>query len=79
MADAPRDQDELVDSPEEETRDQEQERVRSSNDEDQEMEREGVESTHNRGYDAAVRGQSQEDVDPDSAESEIDRDDTTVE
>ena len=80
MPDAPQDQDELVDTPEfEETRDEEQERVRSSNDEDQAMEREGMESSHNRGYDKAVRGQGVEDVDPDSAESEVDRDDTVVE
>ena len=40
MADEPRDQDELVDSPDaSETREGEHERVRSSNDRDQEMER----------------------------------------
>ena len=65
-----------------ETRDTEQDRVRSSNDRDQSAEREGVETEHNRGYDDAVRGQgatrneSVEDVDPDSAESDVDRDDT---
>ena len=79
MANEPRDQDELVDSPDaEETRDGEQERIRSSNDRDQEMEREGVETEHNRGYDEAVRGrESVEDIDPDSAESDVERDDTT--
>ena len=52
----------------------ERERIRSSNDRDQEMEREDIESEHNRGYDDAVRGRS-EDVDPDSAASDVDRDD----
>ena len=80
MADEPRDQDELVDSPDtEETREDEHERIRSSNERDQAMEREGLESEHNRGYDNAVRGrESVEDIDPDSAESEVDRDDTQV-
>ena len=78
MADETRDRDELGGSPEfEEGSDQERERIRSSNDEDQELEREGIESGHNRGYDEAVRGQSGADVDPDSAESDVDRDDTT--
>ena len=36
--------------------DLEHSRVRSSNDNDQEVEREGLESTRNRGYDEAVRG-----------------------
>ena len=54
----------------------EHDRVRSTNDQDQEMEREGVETKRNRGYDAAVRGEDLGDVDPDSAESEVDRDDT---
>jgi ATP-dependent Lhr-like helicase len=54
-------------------------RVRSSNDRDQEMEREGIESTRNRGYDGAVRGEDlgdvdDRDIDPDSATSENDRD-----
>ena len=56
-----------------ETSDSERERIRSSNDRDQALEREGVTSTHNRGYDEAVKGR---DVDPDSAESDVDRDDT---
>jgi hypothetical protein len=66
-----------------ETSDSERERVRSSNDRDQAMEREGVETEHNRGYDDAadrgVRNDDQADrgdVDPDSAEADIDRDDT---
>ena len=81
MADEPRDQDQLIDSPDaSETREGEHERVRSSNDEDQEMEREGVESRHNRGYDDAVRGrEGVEDTDPDSAESDVERDDTETE
>jgi hypothetical protein len=71
----------------------ERDRVRSSNDEDQELEREGIESSHNRGYDEAVRGGqdavrrgdvAREDLgdvddgerDPDSAFSDVDRDDT---
>ena len=54
----------------------EHDRVRSTNDQDQEMEREGVETKHNRGYDAAVRGEDLGDLDPDSAESDVDRDDT---
>jgi hypothetical protein len=56
--------------------------VRSSNDRDQAAEREGIETEHNRGYDKAASGQTTVehedlgDVDPDSAESENDRDDT---
>ena len=65
-----------------ETRDTEQDRVRTSNDRDQSAEREGLETAHNRGYDEAVRGrrsteaENVEDIDPDSAESDVDRDDT---
>ncbi len=62
--------------------DLEHSRVRSSNDSDQEMEREGLESTRNRGYDEAVRGEDRgdvTDVDPDSATSENDREDMTDE
>ena len=65
-----------------ETSDIEHDRVRSSNDRDQASEREGLESEHNRGYDEAVRGRERsteeqfEDIDPDSASSDIDRDDT---
>jgi ATP-dependent Lhr-like helicase len=59
-----------------ETRESEQDRVRQSNDRDQEMEREGADSPHNRGYDEAVRGGTpQGDVDPDSANADVDRDD----
>jgi ATP-dependent Lhr-like helicase len=60
-----------------ETSESEHDRVRSSNDLDQQKEREGVESTHNRGYDDAVnapRG-SNRDVDPDRADADVDRDD----
>lgn len=84
MAEPRRSDDELVDNPQpDETRDTEQERVRNSNDRDQSMEREGEVSKHNRGYDDAVRGaiverEEDEDVDPDSADSGIDRDDTNV-
>jgi hypothetical protein len=67
-----------------ETSETEHDRIRSSNDRDQSAEREGLETEHNRGYDEAVRGQRSttgdteefEDVDPDSAESDVDRDDT---
>jgi ATP-dependent Lhr-like helicase len=62
----------------EETSDTERERVRKSNDRDQKMEREGVETEHNRGYDDAAAGR-RADVDPDSAESGVDRDDTVKE
>ena len=54
--------------------DMERERVRSSNDRDQAVEREGIESEHDRGYDEAAKGMG-DDVDPDSADSENDRDD----
>jgi ATP-dependent Lhr-like helicase len=82
MAEPRRTDDELVDNPTaDETRESEQERIRSSNDHDQAMERAGGSSQHNRGCDEAVRGnaESVEDVDPDSAESDIDRDDTNIE
>jgi hypothetical protein len=65
-----------------ETSDTEHDRVRSSNDRDQSAERDGLDTEHNRGYDDAVRGQKStraegiEDIDPDSAESDVDRDDT---
>jgi len=90
MAEPRRTDEELVDnrlpgettqnSSPEETRETEQERIRSSNDRDQAMERAGESSRHNRGYDEAVRGKEEnvEDVDPDSAESDIARDDTNV-
>jgi ATP-dependent helicase Lhr and Lhr-like helicase len=67
-----------------ETSETEHDRIRSSNDRDQNAEREGIETEHNRGYDDAVRGKTSttggteefEDIDPDSAESDVDRDDT---
>lgn len=76
----PRNPDDRIDTPDpDETRDMEQERVRHSNDLDQELERSGEPSRHNRGYDEAVRGeapdQESSDVDPDSADSGVDRDD----
>lgn len=66
------------------------ERVRASNPRDQQLEREGIESEHNRSNDEAAKGRSEpadrvqpdaeragsNDVDPDSAASDIDRDDT---
>jgi hypothetical protein len=64
-----------------ETSELEHDRVRSTNDNDQQAEREGVESEHNRGYDDAVRGNTSseseefEDIDPDSANSDVDRND----
>jgi ATP-dependent Lhr-like helicase len=60
----------------------EHDRVRSSNDRDQAAEREGIETEHNRGYDEAARGSANlehedlGDVDPDSAQSDVDRDDS---
>jgi hypothetical protein len=63
------------------TREEEQDQVQSSNDRDQELEREGIETEHNRGYDEAARGATEEgeDVDPDAAEADIDRDDSVTE
>ena len=64
------------------TRESEHDAIRSSNDRDQEAEREGTDTEHNRGYDDAARGLTSEDdedseeIDPDSAESDNDRDDT---
>ena len=74
MADDTQDRTDNTTQPDSESN-QERERVRSSNDRDQAMEREGKESRHNRGYDEAVSGGSR-DVDPDSAESDVDRDDS---
>ena len=60
----------------------EQDRVRSSNNSDQATEREGVENERNRGTDEPARGSNSskagqsEEVDPDSAFSDVDRDDT---
>jgi len=59
-------------------RDAEREQVRSSNDRNQKLEREGVTTKQNRGYDEAAHGQGAP-TDPDSAESDIDRDDTISE
>jgi len=82
MVEPRRNDKELVDNPQSaETRDAEHERIRSSNDRDQALERAGRTSEHNRGYDEAVRRaalEDDEDIDPDSADSDIDRDDTNV-
>ena len=70
------------------TREQEHEDVRRSNDRDQEMERHGEDAPHNIGYDEAADGRYRSprqsdvvengpDVDPDSAASQVDRDDTS--
>jgi hypothetical protein len=72
-SDSPEDLNSLTD------RDAEREHVRSSNDRDQELEREGVTSKHNRGYDEAVHGGQTGPTDPDSAKSDVDRDDTVAE
>jgi hypothetical protein len=56
-----------------ETRETEHDRIRQTNDRDQ---RAGDDAPHNRGYDEAVRGEGRRDIDPDSAESDVDRDDT---
>jgi hypothetical protein len=70
-----------IDTPRsDETRESEHDRVRNSNDRDQSAERAGETPEHNRGYDEAVRGgPAGEDVDPDSAEADVDRDDTVAE
>jgi ATP-dependent Lhr-like helicase len=79
MAEPRRTDSELVDNARpDETRETEHDRVRSSNDRDQAIERAGKVSERNRGYDQAVRGVEREDIDPDSAESDVDRDDTNV-
>jgi ATP-dependent Lhr-like helicase len=81
MADSEHDPDIMSEAPDQrdiETSDDEREAVRSSNDQGQQLEREGVTSRHTRGYDNAAQGEAR-DVDPDSAESEIDRDDTIPE
>jgi len=57
--------------------DAEREQVRSSNDRNQEREREGIATKENRGYDQPAHGKG-EPTDPDSAEADIDRDDTTT-
>jgi ATP-dependent Lhr-like helicase len=76
MADNTRD--DISTPPRNETSDDERGRVRSSNDRDQALEREGIEPKHNRGYDDATQG-GRQDVDPDSAESDVDRDDSLTE
>jgi hypothetical protein len=69
------------DAPPQETATGDHDRIRSSNDRDEAMEREGTAAGHNRGYDEAVKGrdasgeETREDVDPDSATAENDRDD----
>ena len=84
MAEQPRS--DLVDTPRpDETRETERERVRSSNERDQALERAGETAPHNVGYDEAVRGARteteapREATDPDSAASEVDRDDALTE
>jgi ATP-dependent Lhr-like helicase len=78
MADTPRNRPESTGD----TLESERDAIRSSNDRDQAAERDGFASEHNRGYDEAVRGRTEVehedlgDIDPDSAESEVNRDDT---
>ena len=80
MAEQPRENDKPIDNPRpNEDREMEHDRVRSSNDRDQAAERDGRATSHNRGYDDAVRGEKTEDVDPDSASSDVDRDDSATE
>jgi hypothetical protein len=75
----PRKHDDLVDSfNEDETRDTEQEYVRSSTDTEK-QERADAELEHGRDHDDAVGRESGEDIDPDRAESDVDRDDSSVE
>jgi hypothetical protein len=75
----PRKDDDLVDrSGDDETRDTEQEHVRSSND-SEEQERAGTDVRHDRDQDEAVGRESVEDIDPDRAESDVDRDDSSIE
>ena len=62
----------------------EHDRVRSSNDRISTWNAEGVESTRNRGYDDAARGEDlgdvdDRDLDPDSAASDVDRNDSVDE
>jgi hypothetical protein len=74
-------------APMDQTREQEHEHVRRSNDRDQELERHGEDAPHNIGYDEAADGRHRSprqgdvvengrDVDPDSAASQVDREDT---
>jgi ATP-dependent Lhr-like helicase len=73
----PRKDDDLVERfNDDETRDTEQEDVRSSND-SEEQERAGTDVRH---HDEAIgRESEEEDIDPDRAESDVDRDDSSVE
>ena len=73
MAEQPRGDDLVDNPPSDETSETEQDRGRSSNEHDQAMERAGESAPHNRGHDS---GANVEDVDPDSANSDVDRDDT---
>ena len=81
MAEQPPAHDDLVEAPDpNETRETEHERVRFSNARDQARARAGETPPHARGYDEAARGPrtaDTEDIDPDSAASEIDRDEDT--
>ena len=71
--------DNLVDSfNDDETRDTEQENVRSSDD-SKKQERAGTDLPHDRSHDEAVGREVVEDIDPDLAESDVDRDDSSVE
>lgn len=87
MAEHPRADDDLVGTPDPgDTREVEHERIRFSNDRDQAQERAGTTPPHARGYDEAAQGRRSEeggdrseDTDPDSAASDIDRDDTSDE
>ena len=78
MADTPRTSPDSVGK----TPKSEHDAIRSSNDRDQAAEREGFVTEHNRGYDEAVRGRTSDDqedlgdVDPDSADSDVNRDDS---
>ena len=72
----PRKDDHLVDSfNDDKTRDMEQDHVRSSNDEEQD--RAGTDLPHERNHSEAVGRERVEDIDPDRAESDVDRDDSS--
>jgi hypothetical protein len=75
----PRKDDDRIDSfNDDEARDTEQEHVRSSNDTEK-QERVDTEFEHGRDHDEVVGRESVEDIDPDRAESDVDRDDSSVE
>jgi hypothetical protein len=61
-----------------EPRDDPKSRVHTSIDRDRHKERSGVESPDNRRNNPGVGRENAEDVDPDSAQSDIDRDDSNV-